>query len=111
MREINAHELRKLRDRKDNFLLLNVLQPEEFREEHISGSENIPVNDPEFVKKATSTLGSKDKKVVVYCASTECDASEKATKMLEEAGFTNVYDFAGGMREWREADLPVEAEA
>ena len=46
--------------------------------------------------------GGKDKSVVVYCASSHCNSSEKAAKKLEEAGFTAVSRYTGGAAAWQE---------
>jgi rhodanese-related sulfurtransferase len=40
----------------------------------------------------------KNKKLVVYCANRQCDSSEKATKKLEEAGFTSVLTYRAGQK-------------
>lgn len=36
-----------------------------------------------------------------------CAASKLRAAMLVEAGFTNVYSFAGGLAEWAGAGLPL----
>lgn len=99
------------RDRKsEEFALINVLSREQYRDAHIGGSSNIPVGDEDFVLKVEQTVGDKKRPVVVYCASTTCDASEKAARKLEEAGFKKVFDYEGGTKSWQEAGLPVEGE-
>lgn len=45
-------------------------------------------------------VGDKQRKIVVYCANHDCDASDKAADRLEKAGFKNVYDYAGGTEDW-----------
>jgi rhodanese-related sulfurtransferase len=53
-------------------------------------------------------VGAKDKKLVVYCANQHCDSSEKATKKLEDAGFTSVLTYKGGAEAWKnEARTPA----
>lgn len=109
MQTINTEALNEMRDRDDDLTVLNVLPPEEFYQRHIPGSENVPVSNDNFVKEVEKNTGGRNQPVVVYCASIECSASEKAAKMLDEAGFREVYDYAGGVRAWQEAGQPVQA--
>jgi rhodanese-related sulfurtransferase len=83
------------------FALINTLSPEQFRVTRIPGSENVPLEDEEFVEKVGQCAGSKANAVVVYCADSECDSSSKAAARLEEAGFTSVYDYTGGAKSWQ----------
>lgn len=84
----------------EDFVLINVLSPEAFREDHIRTSINVPVADPEFTERVERVAAGKDRKIVVYCANFDCDASDKAARALEEASFTQVYDYAGGTEDW-----------
>jgi len=108
MKSINRETLKEGLDRNRDFVFLNVLPEENYREEHIPGSENIPYNDDNLEVKTLEKAGSKDQTIVVYCAHSECDASPKAAKRLEEAGFENIHDYEGGMKDWKEAGYPVE---
>lgn len=87
-----------IEDRYQGFVLVNVLKPETFEKEHIPGSINIPLgNEDEFERRFA-----KSKEIVLYCASKDCDASEKVAKELVRRGFTNVFDFEGGMKAWKD---------
>jgi rhodanese-related sulfurtransferase len=108
MQTIIARRLDAMRQENDHLLIVNVLAPEVFASEHIPGSHNIPLDDHDLVEQFTALAGGKDRTIVVYCADKQCSASPTAARKLEEAGFTNVIDFAGGMAEWKLAGLPVE---
>lgn len=108
MKTINHETLKQKLDKNEDFVLLNVLSREDFAKEHIAGSDNIPYDTDDFEKKVEQKAGSKDAQIVVYCASEDCPASEKAAKQLEDAGFTNVTDFSGGMKEWKNAGYKDE---
>lgn len=86
----------------EDFVLINVLPREAFNKQHIRTSINIPMASDDFVDRVESVAGSKDRKVVVYCANFDCDASPKAAKKLEQAGFSKVYDYEGGTEDWFE---------
>jgi rhodanese-related sulfurtransferase len=102
MKTITASELKELLDKNGDVALVNTLAPESFEKTRIPGAVNIPLNDNDFAARVEQEAGGKDKPVVVYCASQQCDSSEKAAKKLEEAGFTAVTDFAGGFKAWQE---------
>ena len=111
MKTITAPEIKQMREKKEDFALVNVVDPGDFSQKHIGGSANIPLSDPTFEQRVEQKLGGKTRTVVVYCASTECDASTKAATKLEAAGFTNVVEFAGGVKEWETAGYRLRGEA
>lgn len=103
MRELSRDDLKRMNETEhDDFVLTNVLPAEKFNEKHVRTSINVPVGDDDFEQTMEKDVGSKDRKVVVYCANFDCDASPKAAEKLEQAGFSQVYDYAGGTEDWFE---------
>lgn len=103
MKPISRDELKTMNETEhEDFVLINVLKPEAFNEQHIRTSINIPVGDDDFTQKVEQVVGSKNRKIVVYCASFDCPASPEAAKKLEDAGFSQVYDYEGGTKDWFE---------
>lgn len=103
MKPISRDDLKTMNETEhDDFVLINVLPREKFNKQHIRTSVNIPVDDDDFVETVEKLVGKKDRKIVVYCASFDCDASPEAAKKLEDAGFTQVYDYEGGTKDWFE---------
>ena len=101
MQPISRETLEKMNaQQKEDFVLINVLPREDFREAHIRTSINIPHEDEAFAADVEKVAGGKDRKVVLYCASKDCDASPTAAKKLDNAGFEKVYDYEGGTRDW-----------
>lgn len=101
MQSISRDDLNRMNQwDKDDFVLINVLPREAFQERHIRTSINVPQTDTYFTDTVEHVVGDKGRKVVVYCASFECDASEKAAQKLDEAGFKQVFDYEGGVRDW-----------
>lgn len=100
MKTLKREELKKMIDAKEDFLLINVLSKENFDKQSIPGSKNIPVEGTDFVKQVETTAGSKTKKIVTYCGGFQCTASPTAAKKLTDAGFTNVYEYSGGLEDW-----------
>ena len=111
MQTIDTKDLEAMMDDEQEFLLLNVLSEEDFERAHIPGSENLPVDRPDFVEQAEDMAGSKDATVVVYCSSSDCDASVEAARMLEEAGFNKDLHYDVGMKGWLQDGHEVERAA
>jgi rhodanese-related sulfurtransferase len=102
MKTIDANRLKALLDSNEDVLLVNTLNAGSFETTQIPGAVNIPLDSEHFVRRVEELAGGKEKPVVVYCASQECNSSEKAAERLEDAGFTAVTDFAGGFKAWQE---------
>ncbi len=111
MNTISTPELRDRLQTGEDLVLVNVLPEEAFRQGHIPGSLNVPVQRAGFVDAVERVAGGRDRTIIVYCASLECQASPTAARMLDEAGFPDVIDYEVGMQGWREHDLPVESGA
>ena len=47
---------------------------------------------------------------VVYCSDDDCGSSEDLAYQLQDQGFTNIYLFKGGWKQWMENNLPIELE-
>lgn len=71
---------------------------------HLPGAEKIPRS--ELARLAPEPI-ERDETVVVYCASLDCQESARAARPLEHLGYREVYDFEGGIAEWRRCGLPV----
>ncbi len=110
MQVIQAQELRRILNGEDETPVINVLDPEHYRDKHIPATINIPLSSEDFVRQVEQHVHSKAAPVVVYCAKTECDASEKAAKKLEAAGFTTVMDFEAGVDGWSSAGYELEGQ-
>lgn len=103
MQPLSKDDLKRMNEEQhEDFVLINVLPRDAFNEQHIRTSINIPQEREDFEKMVKDVAGSKDRKIVVYCASFDCPASPKAAEKLEKAGFTKVYDYEGGTRDWFE---------
>lgn len=108
MQSLTTDQLKQMMDSGEDFELINVLSAESHQKAHIPGSVNIPAQEINFEERVEQQAGGKDKKVVVYCASQDCDASPKAGHKLEKAGFENVYDYEGGVKSWQKEGNEIE---
>lgn len=94
MKEITVSELHEMRERGDDFQLIDVREPNEYDFANIGG-ELIPLGT--VVNNADKI--SRDKKVVVHCRSGK--RSGDAIQALEQKfGFENLYNLKGGILAW-----------
>lgn len=108
MKTITTQELERMMEEREDLLVLNVLSEEDFERVHIPGSRNLPVDTENFAEGVEEMAGGKDRPVVVHCADEDCQASPKAVKRLDDAGFERVYDYEGGIKEWMKTRHEVE---
>lgn len=106
MKKLTTEQLDRMR-REQDLTLVHVLGKLAFDQEHIPGSANAPVESEDFVDRVAGLAGDRTRPVVVYCSGAQCDASPKAARKLEEAGFKQVYDYEGGLEAWKEAGKEV----
>ncbi len=84
------------------FVFLDVRTATEYRDGHVPGAINIPV------QSLSSRLDEipKGKRLYVYCESGV--RSTKASKYLAKSGFTQVENVKASMSGWRKAAYPIE---
>jgi rhodanese-related sulfurtransferase len=86
----------------DNAVVVDLRTPEEFASGHLTTAKNIDFyNKPEL----DSFLNTSDKNAhyLLYCRSG--NRSGQTAKIMEQKGFTNVIDLAGGIETWKAAGL------
>ncbi len=103
---ITREALKGMIDRNEDFILVDVLSPECYKEEHIPRSINIPLED---IENKAKELLKEGKEIVVYCGSLQCTMSSQAAERLTKLGFKDVYDYEGGLQDWKDAELPLES--
>ena len=98
---ISAAELQnKIKNGKRPFVL-DVRQPEEYREGHISGAKLIPLGE---LKQNLKDLP-KQREIICVCASGS--RSSSAAKTLLAEGLL-VFNMSGGMAAWQRENLPIK---
>lgn len=78
-------------------VVVDVREPGKFSEDHLPGAVNIPLpqlmgNDPRLAEAKT---------IVVYGGDRTDPLSPAAAKKLMGLGYRGVYDYRGGLDEWR----------
>ena len=95
-------EARELMASRNNLLLVDVRSPLEFGQGYIAGSQNIPFID---IMEGRHTLP-KDKPVLLICSIG--GRSFAAVQLLQEKGYTQVYNLDGGIQAWSRASLSLQ---
>ena len=71
-------------------VLLDVRTPQEYREGHIPGSQNMPLQQLDKVEEVTE-----NKDTVLYVYSRSGARSRQAVSLLNHMGYTNVHNIGG----------------
>lgn len=85
-------------------ILVDVRTPEEYRNGHVPGAINIPVQ--ELDRRLAELSGYRDTELVLYCETGM--RAGYAERMLQQQGFTQIRSLDGDMAAWRRAGLPAE---
>ncbi len=92
--QILPKDLKKKIDSKEDFILLDVRNSDEYEIAKIKGSKLIPLNELENKFNELS----KDKEIIVYCH--RGIRSQRAVEFLKEKGYKNVKSLVGGIDVW-----------
>jgi sulfur-carrier protein adenylyltransferase/sulfurtransferase len=100
--EITARELAEKRERGDDFLLIDVREPQEYEIARIPGSILIPLHSiPERMSELDSS-----REIVLHCKIGQ--RSARALEMLHRSGFRKLKNLRGGIDAWsRDVDPGV----
>jgi len=84
-------------------ITLDVRTPIEFAEGHIEGARLIDFQSGNFENDIAAL--DKNATYAVYCRSG--NRSGQAVKVMQDAGFMNVFNMNGGVIDWANAGLPL----
>ena len=98
--DISVEEVYEIISSNQDYIILDVRAPDEFKEGHIEGAILIPVLELD------NRLGElpKDKPIITYCKIGI--RSRNAANILVKNGFTQIYDM-GGILDWIDKGYPV----
>lgn len=107
---VSVQEAKEMVENGDVFVL-DVRTPAEFNSSHIKGATLIPVSNAFGSSLSSDRLLEAriveipKKKILVYCRTGR--RSDTASTMLVNAGYSQVYNLAGGITSWIDAGYPV----
>ena len=83
---------------------LDVREDKEFTDGKLPGALHIPLS--QLKDRAAELNKFKERPIIAYCArGQKCRA---ASAILGRAGFTKLFNLAGGHKAWRDAGLPLD---
>jgi molybdopterin/thiamine biosynthesis adenylyltransferase/rhodanese-related sulfurtransferase len=103
-REIEEISTSEAAGRADAPVFVDVRERDEWDEGHIPGAVHVPRGYLE--SRIEAAVPDRDRSVVVYCASGARSAF--ATRTLEELGYADVRNLAGGIVDWKRNGFPVQ---
>ncbi len=89
---------------REKAVVIDVCEPAEYAAGHVAGARNIPLGRLE--QQLEGAVKNKATPVILVCQVGARAA--RAASMAQKLGYTNAQALSGGLRAWREAQLPVE---
>src|SRR5881227_247485 len=98
---ISVHELKRKTETREAFELIDVREPFEYEIARIDGAKLIPLGE---IADRTDEL-QREQPIVVHCHSGK--RSAQAVRLLQQRGFSNVYNLEGGIDAWSDQIDPT----
>ena len=98
--DIRHRTLSEIRQQRDELVLVDVREPEEYAVSHIPGAVNL--QDPTELR---AFIANQPGEVVLYCSVGY--RSAKLTRNLRNDGVSNVSNFAGSIFHWANSNEPL----
>ena len=89
---------------REKAVVIDVCGADEFAAGHVAGAKNVPLD--ELDARLSSVVKNKALPVVLVCASGM--RSRRAVSVAKKLGYEQAQSLAGGLKAWKEANLPVE---
>jgi len=91
-----------VRERTDDFTLVDVREDREWNIDHIAGAVHVGKG---VIERDIGKQFNLQAALVLYCGGGY--RSALAADALQQMGYTDVASMDGGIRRWRELDLPI----
>lgn len=89
---------------RERAVVIDICDPEEYASGHVAGARSIPI--AELEAKLPTAVKNKATPLVMVCASGV--RARRAAGIARKLGYEHADVLAGGMKSWRDANLPVE---
>lgn len=87
----------------DDVLVLDVREDSEYKQGHLANAVHIPLG--QLGNRLKDLEKYRDRTVVAYCRTGS--RSNSAASLLRRQGFNSVFNLAGGIVAWQNANLPI----
>jgi rhodanese-related sulfurtransferase len=89
---------------RERAVLIDVSNADEFALAHAKGAKNIPLSELEA--KLAVAVKKKELPIIFICPMGKRSATATAT--AQKMGYANAQNLSGGLKAWRDANLPIE---
>jgi rhodanese-related sulfurtransferase len=89
---------------REKAVIVDVSEPEEFAAGHVGGARNIPVGQLEA--RLPDVVKNKALPLILVCPNGA--RANRAAAVAKKLGYEKAQVLAGGLKAWKEANLPVE---
>ena len=89
---------------RDKAVVIDVSEAEEFATGHVGGAKNLPLNQLEGMLPAA--VKNKALPLILVCPTGA--RANRAVAMAKKLGYEQAQCLAGGLKSWKEANLPLE---
>lgn len=101
---VNGPEAKKLLDQRPDIIVLDVRTPQEYAGGHLKNAQLMDFTAPDFAQKISQLNPAKT--YLVYCA--VGGRSKKATNLMQQKGFKQIFDATVGFSALKKAGLATE---
>ena len=89
---------------REKAVVIDVSESEEFAGGHVGGARNVPFNELE--DKLGAAVKNKALPLILVCANGA--RASRAVAIAKKLGYEQAQALGGGLKAWKEANLPVE---
>jgi len=89
---------------REKAVVVDVCEASEFAAGHVTGAKNVPLSELEG--KLPGVAKNKAVPLILVCASGA--RSSRAVAIAKKLGYQQVQSLGGGIKAWKEANLPIE---
>ncbi len=104
IKEVTIEQVVNFQKEAKDFLLIDVREDHEWQQGHAPGAVHLGRGIIE--RDIIALEPNKGREIVLYCGGGY--RSAMSAENLQKMGYTNIFSMAGGMRGWRELNLPEE---
>jgi rhodanese-related sulfurtransferase len=89
---------------REKAVVVDVCETEEFAQGHIGGAKNVPLGELE--QRLPDLVKNKSLPLILVCPTGA--RANRAVATAKKLGYEKAQALAGGLKAWKEANLPVE---
>jgi rhodanese-related sulfurtransferase len=89
---------------RERAVLLDVSETEEYAAAHVGGAKNVPVGQLE--QRLPDVVKNKGVPLIIVCPTGM--RAKRAQAIAKRLGYEKAQVLAGGLKAWKEANLPIE---